>query len=143
MLIAPGAYFVLGRNGNIADNGGYSADYVYSNFTLGNTVDQIVLSNDTNELARLNYTELPFGADGVSSELINQLINPDESHYRASQNNQYGLGDTGTPGQRGSFELVSAAVTPVPYPRCSVVICLSIVNAKQKIQTSSPRIASN
>ncbi len=114
LLIAPGAYFVLGRNGSSADNGGYIADYVYSDFTLGNTLDQIVLSDNTNEIVRLNYTGLPFGASGISAELINQLTNPDESNYQASQNNQYGLGDIGTPGRSGSFELVSASTVPIP-----------------------------
>jgi hypothetical protein len=114
LLIAPGAYFVLGRNGSIPDNGGYTADYVYSNFTLGNTLDQIVLSDNANEVVRLDYSGLPFGANGISAELVNQLINPDESSYQSSQNNQYGLGDIGTPGQRGSFELVSASAVPIP-----------------------------
>ena len=114
LLIAPGAYLVLGRNGNIANNGGYTADYVYSNFTLGNTLDQIVLSDDTDEVVRLNYSGQPFGVSGISTELINQLINPDESSYLSSQNNQYGLGDIGTPGSRGSFELVSASTVPIP-----------------------------
>ncbi len=114
LLIASGAYLVLGRNGNITNNGGYTADYVYSNFTLGNTLDQIILSDSTNEIIRLNYTDAPFGANGVSAELINQLTNPNESNYQLSQNIQYGLGDSGTPGRRGSFELISASAVPVP-----------------------------
>ena len=105
---------VLGRNGNITNNGGYTADYVYSNFTLGNTLDQIILSDSTNEIIRLNYAGAPFGANGVSAELINQLTNPNESNYQLSQNIQYGLGDSGTPSRRGSFELISASAVPVP-----------------------------
>ena len=114
LFISSGAYLVLGRNGNITENGGYTANYVYSNFTLGNTTDQIVLLDNSNEIARLNYSGTPFGTNGVSTELINQLINPDESNYQLSQNNQYGLGDTGTPGSRGSFELTSATTVPLP-----------------------------
>jgi hypothetical protein len=114
LLIAPGAYLVLGRNGNSANNGGYIADYVYTNFTLGNTLDQIVLSDNGSEIVRLNYTGLPFGASGISTELINQLINPGESSYQASQNSQYGLGDIGTPGRSGSIELVSVSTVPLP-----------------------------
>ncbi|MFK7793850.1 MAG: lamin tail domain-containing protein [Gammaproteobacteria bacterium] len=114
LFIASGAYLVLGRNINLTENGGYSADYVYSNFTLGNTLDQIVLSDNTSEIARLNYTGAPFGANGVSAELINQLTNTNQSNYQLSQNDQYGLGDTGTPGRRGSLELVSTSPVPVP-----------------------------
>ncbi len=77
LLIAPGAYFVFGHNGDSISNGGYLADYVYNNFSLGNTTDQIVLSDNGNEIARLNYTGLPFGSAGASAELVFQLINPD------------------------------------------------------------------
>ncbi|MFK8026702.1 MAG: lamin tail domain-containing protein [Gammaproteobacteria bacterium] len=112
--IAPGAYLVLGRNGDITNNGGYVADYVYTNFTLNNTIDQIVISNSNTDIVRLNYSGLPFGANGVSAELVNQLINPNETHYQLSQNNQYGLGDIGSPGSQGSFELVSASTIPIP-----------------------------
>jgi hypothetical protein len=139
LLIAPGAYLVLGRNGNIADNGGYVADYIYSNFTLGNTLDQIVLSENSNEVVRLNYTGQPFGANGVSTELINQLINPDESSYQSSQNNQYGLGDIGTPGSRGSFKLVSASTVPVPgavwlFASALIMLSRKFKLTRQKLQ---------
>lgn len=114
LLIAPGAYLVLGRNGDITNNGGYVADYVYTNFTLSNMLDQIVISSNNTDIVRLSYSGLPFGVNGVSAELVNQLINPDETHYQLSQDQQYGLGDIGSPGRRGSFELVSASAVPIP-----------------------------
>ena len=114
LFIEPGAYLVLGRNGSVTDNGGYTADYVYSDFTLGNSQDQIIFADGDNEILRLNYTGAPFGTAGISVELINQLTNPDESDYQLSQNSQFGSGDTGTPGLRGSFELVSTTTVPVP-----------------------------
>jgi hypothetical protein len=133
LFIASGSYFVLGRNSHITDNGGYTADYVYTNFTLGNSADQIVLSNASNEVARLNYTGLPFGVSGISSELINQLLSPSESSYQASQNNQYGLGDIGTPGHRGSFELISATTVPIPGAVWLFASALLMLRTKLKL----------
>ena len=141
LLIAPGAYLVLGRNGNITDNGGYMAGYVYSNFTLGNTLDQIVLSDDNGEIVRLNYTGQPFGTSGVSTELINQLLNPSESNYQSSQTNQYGLGDIGTPGRSGSFELVSASTVPIPGAVWLFASALFMLS--RKLKAIPPKIASN
>ena len=137
LLIAPGAYLVLGRNGELADNGGYVADYVYSNFTLSNSLDQIILSDNDNEIVRLNYTGQPFGASGISAELINQLIIPNESNYRLSQTDQYGLGDIGTPGSRGAIELVSASTVPVPSAVWLFVSALFILGRKLKL-TNQP-----
>ncbi|MDW3095637.1 MAG: lamin tail domain-containing protein [Gammaproteobacteria bacterium] len=114
LLILPGAYLVLGRNGDIVNNGGYTAQYVYNNFSLNNTLDQIVLSNNGNEITRLDYTGLPFGSAGISAELINQLLAPKESDYQLTQSTQYGLGDFGTPGSRGSLPLINTSSVPVP-----------------------------
>ena len=114
LFIHPGNYLVLGRNGDSAVNGGYFADYVYNNFTLGNTNDQIILTRDDIQLVRLDYSGTPFGVAGVSAELFIQTINPTASDYQLTQNNSYGLGDLGTPGAEGSLNLTN--VNPVPLP---------------------------
>lgn len=115
LFVAPGEYFVLGRNNDMMANGGYFADYVYSGFSLGNTIDQIILSNDSTEIARIDYNGLPFGSSGVSAELISQVISPSSNHYQLTENSVYGAGDIGTPGSQGSFVLRSE-VSPVPIP---------------------------
>jgi hypothetical protein len=43
LIVAPGEYVVLGRNGNPATNGGVVVHYVYSGLSLGNTEDSIRL----------------------------------------------------------------------------------------------------
>jgi len=109
LLINPEDYFVLARNGDSASNGGFSADYVYSNFSLGNSSDQIVLSNNSGELLRLDYTS-GFAAAGQSTELLGLPM--DAMHYGLTDSNQsYGLGDIGTPGSAGAF-----SPSPVPLP---------------------------
>ena len=111
LLIAAGDYFVMARNGDTSVNGGVNADYVYSNFSLGNTADQIVFSNGITDLLRLDYTG-GFGVAGNSVELIGLPMN--ELNYALTEGSlTYGLGDIGTPGAAGSF---TPTPSPVPVP---------------------------
>lgn len=117
LLIAPGEYFVLGNNGDVSSNGGYSANYVYTGFSLTNSSDQLIISDGMAEIIRLEYAGLPFGISGVSAELINQTINPQQGDYAATPNApsfQFGDGDFGTPGRSGSVGLNTHAPVPVP-----------------------------
>ena len=106
LIIFPDEYFVMARNGDPGSNGGFIADYIYSGFSLGNSSDQIILTDSLSEL-RLDYTS-GFVAAGQSSELIsNTMI---ETGYALTDSSlTYGLGDIGTPGAAGSF-------TPAPVP---------------------------
>lgn len=110
--IAPGQYFVMARNGNIATNGGFTADYVYgSGFSLNNGSDQIVLSLNGAEMLRLNYSSAGFSAAGRSMELTG-LPMDDASYSLTNTAFTYGSGDIGTPGAAGSF--IPPAAVPVP-----------------------------
>ncbi len=116
LWIAPGEYFVLGRNGDPLVNGGFRADYVYGNFTLGNTSDQIVLTDDAGEQLRLNYGS-GFVGDGRSTELVGLPM--DGEHYALTDVTRvYGSGDIGTPGVAGAFE-----PSPVPVPAAAWLFC--------------------
>ena len=42
VILVPGDYFILARNGDGALNGGLDPDYVYSGFTLSNSEDEII-----------------------------------------------------------------------------------------------------
>jgi len=109
LLVTPGSYFVMARSGDASTNGGLIADYVYNSFSLGNTRDQIIFSDDAGELLRLNY-DAGFVPTGGSMELIDAVMLP--SNYAATTT-AYGLGDLGTPGAAGSFVQPIAAV-PLP-----------------------------
>ena len=105
LWIASGEYFVFGRNGDSASNGGYEADYVYSNFTLGNSSDAIILLFLDQIIDSLAYDDGSFGTAGNSNELTSGFtLTPDTFIY--------GDGDIGTPGSAGSTTLVSAV--PIP-----------------------------
>lgn len=111
LTIAPGQYFVLGRNGDASLNGGLTIDYVYSNFTLANTADQIIFSDGIAELLRLDYSS-NFATAGRSMELLSLPM--DEAHYGLTPMEMiYGGSDIGTPGSAGSVNFAPSAV-PVP-----------------------------
>ena len=65
LLILPGEYLTLARS----VDPGFSPDYVYDNFTLGNGADEIVFSDGLMELLRLDYSA-DFVEAGRSSELM-------------------------------------------------------------------------
>lgn len=100
ILIGAYDYFVFGRNNNTAVNGNYEADYIYSDFTLGNTSDEIILEFDGITIASLLYDDATlFGVSGNSAEFDGanfQLTNTDSL---------FGAGDIGTPGVMGSKAL--------------------------------------
>jgi len=109
LLVNPGSYFVMARSNDTTSNGGFVADYVYNSFSLNNTSDQIIFSDDSGELLRLNYSA-GFVPAGSSMELMDTVMLP--SNYAASPTT-YGLGDLGSPGTTGSFTQPLAAV-PLP-----------------------------
>ncbi len=111
LLILPGRFLTLGRNGDSAVNGGYLADYVYADFTLSNGSDEVVLSRGANELLRLDYGSGCASA-GRSREL--QSLPLRAANYALTLAGlTYGLGDIGSPGAAGSTDY-SVASVPLP-----------------------------
>ncbi len=45
VILEPGAFFILARNEDPNENGGVTPDYIYSNFSLGNSEDEIILTS--------------------------------------------------------------------------------------------------
>ena len=101
--VDPGQYVVLARNGNVATNGGFVADYVYDDFLLGNGDDEVVLAwnlnGDLAEADRVAYDDLDFpDTPGRSMELTELEADNGEGSFWADAVSQYGDGDFGTPG---------------------------------------------
>ncbi|VAW57438.1 hypothetical protein MNBD_GAMMA07-1822 [hydrothermal vent metagenome] len=135
LLVNPGSFFVMARNGDDTTNGGFSADYVYNSFSLGNTRDQIIFSDANSILLRLDY-EAGFVPAAGSTELINGVMQI--SNYRASET-AFGLGDLGTPGSAGAFDIASAP-SPVPLPGAVWLMAsglLGFIGFKRKQQHAS------
>ncbi len=123
--INPNEYFVLGRNGESTTNGGYSANYVYSDFTLGNTSDAIILEFNGVLIDSLIYNSALFGTAGNSIEIISTGYGLTADHLR------YGDGDIGTPGSAGSYSPV--AEVPIPAAGWLFISALSgVVIARRR-----------
>lgn len=142
LIIAPGEYFVLGRNGDSAVNGGYVADYVYSGFTLGNTSDEIILSDGVMDLAALAYfSGSNFGVNGISVELSNLATFPlAQEDYLPTVDLSYGMGDFGSPGEPGNMPLSGVPQVPLPaavWLFASGIIALVGISRRRKISAAA------
>jgi beta-lactamase superfamily II metal-dependent hydrolase len=110
LVVPAGGYLVLGRNGDTNRNGGYTADYVYSSFTLGNDDDEVILEDDLGALVdQVFYTGTSPWPDpnGKSMELVDAAQdNNDGSNWAeavARGGTFDGSGtDLGTPGALNS-----------------------------------------
>jgi beta-lactamase superfamily II metal-dependent hydrolase len=110
VVIPAGGYVVLGRNGNSNQNGRYTEHYVYTNFTLGNADDEVVLLNGSGvEVDRVEYTGAsPWPSPaGATMELISAAS---DNNLGASWGvavtrggSFTGNGDLGTPGATNSI----------------------------------------
>ena len=101
LLLAPGGFLVLGGNDNPAENGGVNVDYVYSNFSLGNGWDEVILEHPTGEV--LDEVWYDNGASFPDPSGASMMLDDPESdnnngvHWSISTQ-PFGDGDFGTPG---------------------------------------------
>lgn len=102
LVVPAGGYLVLGINGDPLANGGYTPDYVYSSFTLGNSDDEVVLDDGAKvEIARIEYDGGPVWPDpnGASMAFMGTPAeNNDGTKWDEECTTTYGDGDYGTPG---------------------------------------------
>ncbi|MDH3537669.1 MAG: lamin tail domain-containing protein [Gammaproteobacteria bacterium] len=111
LLILPAHFLTLARNGDSLLNGGLSVDYIYDDFILGNSGDEIVLSEGPTEKLRLEY-DASFDVAGQSRELIGSALLA-ANYGLTFAGLTYGLGDIGTPGAPGGTSLATSVV-PLP-----------------------------
>lgn len=107
LLILPGEYLTLARN----NDPGFVPDYVYDDFKLSNSGDEIVLRDELTELVRLDYA-----ADFVHPGRSRWLVNPPllmENFALSFAQLIYGYGDIGSPGSSGR---IAPAVATVSMP---------------------------
>jgi len=107
LLILPNQFLTLARSADA----GFVPDYVYDNFTLANSGDEIVLRDGLLELLRLDYGP-GFARAGVSREL--QQLPMTASNYALTLASlSFGAGDIGTPGMAGGM-LPAPSAVPLP-----------------------------
>ena len=111
LLVPAKGYLVLGKNSNQEDNGGVSIDYQYTDFTLGNGDDEIiVLDADSLEVDRVEFDGGPQFPDpsGASMELNSPELDNNVGANWHTAFSPYGDGDFGTPGGPNSAALTIA-----------------------------------
>lgn len=100
LTIAPGGFFVLGNNPETASNGGIVLDYAYTNFTLANGGDEVILKKaDGTIVAEVQYSSangFPV-TDGASYALKHPYLSNNVGSSFAISTALYGKGDFGTP----------------------------------------------
>lgn len=101
LTIPAHGYSVLAKNGDPAQNGGITPDYVYGNdMTLSNAADQIILECNQVEIDRVDYDGGPLFPDpnGASMTLGDPSLDNNVGSNWCEASSPYGAGDLGTPG---------------------------------------------
>ena len=103
-LILPSkGYWVLAKSGEIITNGGIETNYVYQNFTLSNTSDQVILTaSDETLIDQVSYGSGWPIVSGASMELVPEYqsfnSNDQPGHWLLAKI-PFGSGDMGSPGK--------------------------------------------
>jgi hypothetical protein len=107
LVIKGGEFWLLVKNKDLTSNGGVTGHYQYSNFTLGNSADQVILTlPDGTLIDQVMYGEGWPLVPGASMELDPGRINSGDNDLAASWKQAsaiYGLGDKGSPGSVNSI----------------------------------------
>ena len=105
VLLGPGEFAVLGRDGDPVTNGGVAVTYEYQDFQLANSIDQVILVLDGMIVDEVSYdggTEFPDPNGAAMSLSIDahtlELNDVGTSWCEATGVMMDGCGDLGTPG---------------------------------------------
>ncbi|MCK6527037.1 lamin tail domain-containing protein [Myxococcota bacterium] len=115
VLVAPGGYAVLGRNGNLGQNGGVTMDALYGNAVLlDNGTDTLTLTAPGGALLDAFGWGVGDAPTGASLTLSDGALDPDLNDDVALwclAESTFGAGDLGTPGAPNDH--CPMVVTPV------------------------------
>ena len=116
--VMAGELFVLARNSDLVLNGGLISDYEYDDFSLSNSVDQIILFDASGAIVdEVHYSEDWAFSSGVSMEIHNPMLDNSLINNWFSSTITYGSGDLGSPGIAfdGTLELKGASIYPSTF----------------------------
>ncbi len=124
VFIEPDGYFVLGKNDDFTLNGGLNVDYEYSDISLSNNEDQIIILNSESEIVdEVHYENTWSFSSGTSMEVHDFNLDNSISTNWFSSILVYGDGDNGSPGTyfNGSLNIKSDIIPSSfflssPYP---------------------------
>ncbi len=107
LVIHSKSYWVLAKNGDALTNGGVHVDYVYQNFTLSNTSDQIIMTAaDASLIDQVSYLSGWPIVSGASMELhpdYQTFSGNDQPEHWFPAKIVFGAGDKGSPGKANSI----------------------------------------
>ncbi|MBC8487382.1 MAG: lamin tail domain-containing protein [Bacteroidetes bacterium] len=117
-LIVPSYGFaVLGRDADPATNGGYTCDYEYTGFTLGNSDDEVVLllPDGVTEVDRVEYDGGPVWPDPTGTSMTFTGFPSEDNNdgtkwtYATFRESTYtgDTGDRGSPGSNGYDQIMT------------------------------------
>ena len=116
--VMAGEFFVLARNSDLVLNGGLISDYEYDDFSLSNSVDQIILFDESGAIVdEVHYSEDWAFSSGVSMEIHNPMLDNSLINNWFSSTITYGSGDLGSPGIAfdGTLELKGSSIYPSTF----------------------------
>jgi predicted extracellular nuclease len=118
LIIPPGGYLVLARNGDPAVNGGVSAAYVHHRFTLSNGEDEILLLAPNGQEADRVVWGGEVALEVSAGASLERATLDDPATWATAQSTWPGsAGDAGTPGTAYSPAPSTATPTPtLPLP---------------------------
>lgn len=103
LTIQAKSYRILAKNGDISTNGGVAANYVYQNFTLSNTSDQVIITAaDGTLIDQVSYGPGWPVVSGASMELhpdYQSFTGNDLPEHWFAARIAFGAGDKGSPGK--------------------------------------------
>ena len=99
VIINPGQFYVLARNGDQSLNGGIIPDYVFNGFSLSNTEDELILIDNEGAIVdEVHYTNEWDFSSGIAKEIHDPYSDNNLVENWFISTTSYGLGDYGTPG---------------------------------------------
>ena len=102
LTIAPKNYLTLGTDTATGTNGGANVTYEYSSYTLANGEDEIILKFGGVTIDSIGYDGSWGITSGFSLELLNPMMDNNNSEFWTKAENTFGDGDKGSPGMYNS-----------------------------------------
>ena len=146
ILLQAGEYFLMARSANSEENGGVTPDYIYSNYTLSNSEDEIILClPDGTVLDQVKYDSGWQIASGASLELDPELVdsglNDDAKNWNLASI-QFGDGDMGSPGMANSSATGINRQGIVNYLEVYPNPCFGMLNIQLQLNEKVPVLIS-
>ncbi|MFC2083548.1 lamin tail domain-containing protein [Bacteroidota bacterium] len=117
LILQPEEYLVLGNNSNQDENGGVKIGYLYDNFSLDNTNDEILIVSPAGVLIDSVAYDIIIYPDpiGASMALFNPNMENETGLHWIEWTVPYGSGDRGSPGSPNIYEIPTLEIKDVQY----------------------------